>query len=423
MATNLIAEIMNEFRGDTLKGVASAVGETPEKTGTALGGVFTSLIGGLVNNTTTSDQASSLLNVIRSNKLDTGPFTDISSAIRTPGNINSLISMGRPLLDSLFGTRVGGITDWVSSLSGIGRGSSSSLLGMALPLVLGQIGKRVLGSGGTASSLLGLLADQRQFLRDAPAGLATVLGEPVRRITTDEGAARRAAYESESRRPAVAGPYHKQPTRSAWLWALPVLALIPLLMFLMSRRNEVPRQAVIERSPVVETTPAPDLPRPIGTGGAVDLGVFVDRRLPNNVMLRIPARGVERMLIEYVEDPTQVPSREKWFSFDRVEFETDSATLRPSANEQLQNIASILKAYPSVKIKVGGYTDNTASPAYNLKLSQDRANAAMNQIVVFGVDRSRLSAEGYGEAHPVADNSTADGRQRNRRVDIRVTEK
>jgi outer membrane protein OmpA-like peptidoglycan-associated protein len=415
MATNLIAEIMSEFRGETLNTVASAIGETPDRTRTALGGVLPALIGGLAGGTSTSDQAGKLLNVIKGNGLDTGPFTDMSSAVRSPGGINNLISMGRPLLDSLFGGRVGGITEWVSSLSGISRSSSSSLLGLALPLVLGQIGKRVQNLGGNASNLMSLLGDQRQFLQDAPRGLAGVLGEAApRHVDTharvDE---RRLAYESEPRR------------RAAWVWALPLLALIPLLMFFLSRRGEAPRQTVVDttRPAARGDVAAPDVPRVIPPGTAAGLGAFVERRLPNDVTLRIPAGGVEGKLVEHIEDRTQVPGTETWFSFDRVEFETDSATLRPSASEQLQNIADIMKAYPNVKVKIGGYTDNTAERSYNVKLSQGRANAAMNQIASFGVDRSRLTAEGFGDAHPIADNSTPEGRQRNRRVDISVTEK
>jgi outer membrane protein OmpA-like peptidoglycan-associated protein len=112
-----------------------------------------------------------------------------------------------------------------------------------------------------------------------------------------------------------------------------------------------------------------------------------------------------------------------WFSFDRLEFETDSAVLRPSSREQLQNVAEILKAYPSVTAKIGGYTDNAGDAAYNMKLSADRATNTMNELVSLGIDRSRLEAEGYGESHPVADNATEEGRQRNRRIDINVTKK
>jgi hypothetical protein len=83
----------------------------------------------------------------------------------------------------------------------------------------------------------------------------------------------------------------------------------------------------------------------------------------------------------------------------------------------------IMRAYPNVKVEIGGYTDNTSDSAHNLELSRARASAAMEQIANQGIDRARLSAQGYGEQNPVADNSTAEGRQRNRRVDIRVTEK
>jgi outer membrane protein OmpA-like peptidoglycan-associated protein len=140
-------------------------------------------------------------------------------------------------------------------------------------------------------------------------------------------------------------------------------------------------------------------------------------------MLRIPKLGVENKLITYLEDSSRVVEPNTWFSFDRLEFETDSAVLRPSSREQLQNVAEILKAYPSVTAKIGGYTDNAGDAAYNMKLSADRATNTMNELVSLGIDRSRLEAEGYGESHPVADNATEEGRQRNRRIDINVTKK
>jgi K(+)-stimulated pyrophosphate-energized sodium pump len=86
-------------------------------------------------------------------------------------------------------------------------------------------------------------------------------------------------------------------------------------------------------------------------------------------------------------------------------------------------VAQILRAYPQVTVKIGGYTDNVGDEARNQKLSQDRAANTMNELVTLGVDRSRLDGEGYGEDHPIADNTTAEGRQRNRRIDIRVTKK
>src|SRR5262249_31524829 len=151
------------------------------------------------------------------------------------------------------------------------------------------------------------------------------------------------AYEEVSR-PTAAGAYRETPgRRSPWVWALPALALIALAAFLLSRRNEAPREAAIDTTrpaqtaPNREARPAPDVPRVIPPGGAAGLGAFVEKSLPNNVTLRIPAEGVERRLVEYIEDPNQAPSKETWFSFDRVEFEPDSATLLPRSMEQLQN--------------------------------------------------------------------------------------
>ncbi len=85
--------------------------------------------------------------------------------------------------------------------------------------------------------------------------------------------------------------------------------------------------------------------------------------------------------------------------------------------------ASILKAYPNVNLKIGGYTDNVGDDAANLKLSAARAEATSKALLDRGIATGRLEAEGYGEQHPIASNETEEGRQRNRRIDVRVTKK
>jgi outer membrane protein OmpA-like peptidoglycan-associated protein len=98
----------------------------------------------------------------------------------------------------------------------------------------------------------------------------------------------------------------------------------------------------------------------------------------------------------------------------------DAAAFFSRATSEHRNI---LKAYPNVHVRIGGYTDNQGDGAANLKLSQDRADDVMQQIVVLGVDPTRMDAKGYGEDHPVADNSTEAGRAQNRRISLRVTQK
>ncbi len=128
-------------------------------------------------------------------------------------------------------------------------------------------------------------------------------------------------------------------------------------------------------------------------------------------------------MLAFIQDPTRAVEPPTWFDFDRLVFDTDSATLRPESQEQLGNIAAILKAYPNVHIKIGGYTDNSGDAQHNLTLSQDRANGVKDQLVALGISPDRLEAQGYGEQFPVADNSTEEGRAANRRVSVRVTQK
>jgi K(+)-stimulated pyrophosphate-energized sodium pump len=161
----------------------------------------------------------------------------------------------------------------------------------------------------------------------------------------------------------------------------------------------------------------------VPTSSSANLGAFIDTKLPNGVNLHVPSNGIENKLLAFISDPTKAVDKTTWFSFDRLEFETDSATLKPSSREQLANVAAILKAYPQVDLKIGGYTDNSGDPAHNLNLSQNRATSTLNELVGLGVAKSRLAAEGYGQQFPVADNATPEGRQRNRRIDIRVTKK
>jgi OOP family OmpA-OmpF porin len=77
-----------------------------------------------------------------------------------------------------------------------------------------------------------------------------------------------------------------------------------------------------------------------------------------------------------------------------------------------------MTAYPDVAVEIRGYTDSSGSDALNLRLSQERADAVKTYLVERGVDASRLVAKGYGEADPIANNDTPEGRTQNRRVEM-----
>ena len=81
-------------------------------------------------------------------------------------------------------------------------------------------------------------------------------------------------------------------------------------------------------------------------------------------------------------------------------------------------MASILKAYPGVKVIVEGYTDNTGDAGANVTLSQARADAVKARLMVAGINAARISTKGFGSGNPVADNGTAEGRAQNRRIEM-----
>ena len=145
--------------------------------------------------------------------------------------------------------------------------------------------------------------------------------------------------------------------------------------------------------------------------------------LPGGATIQVSASGIETQLVGFIKDAGKPVDKNTWFEFDRLLFKTGSAELEASSAAQIANIAAILKAFPAVKLKIGGYTDNVGDPKKNLTLSSDRAKAAMAAIVAQGVAADRLEAEGYGDTVPLADNSTEEGRAKNRRTAARVTAK
>jgi OOP family OmpA-OmpF porin len=116
-----------------------------------------------------------------------------------------------------------------------------------------------------------------------------------------------------------------------------------------------------------------------------------------------------------------IPTPEKSSMALDVEFASGQAAIRPQFRTAMEKATQFIKEHPGRKVLVEGHTDSIGSEAYNLRLSQQRAESVRNYLIEnFQVDPAEITGRGYGEADPVADNSTQEGRQQNRRVVITI---
>jgi outer membrane protein OmpA-like peptidoglycan-associated protein len=401
--SSLLDSLTGLITPDVVSAASRQLGDSESAISTGLGASFSSILLGLVAKSGSPESLRPAFDLI------TNPAND-GSALDDPRQLLSVspnspaASLGGSFLASIFGSRLPTITNALGNTVGLRGSSAASLLNMAAPLVLGLLGGRVRKARLDPTGLSDLLAGQRDsILSAAPAGVASALGiGEVPRI-----AAQRVVMEPP-----------RESSGSRWLWpALAALALIAVLWGLTRNRKAPTQEVTVDAAGAVTGEVS------AVTAAAGELGAFVKRELPGGLEINVPERGTESNLVAFIGDPTRPVDETTWFDFDRLNFETGSAELQATSREQLLNVAAILKAYPTVELEIGGYTDSTGSAAANLRLSEARADNVRKELISNGIEPDRLEAEGYGAAHPIADNSTADGRAKNRRISLRVTRK
>ena len=394
--TNLLSSALPT---ESIQGLASHFGASPTTIANGIQSSIAAVVSGLAQRSGDQGFLSQLLN-----SASATPANAVGSALSSGSLTNptsSFFTGGSQLLSTIFGGRLGSIAEALGTQTGLRGAGATALLVLGVQTVMGFVGGKVRDGSLNLSNFPGFLARESDALKGfLPAGFQQ---QPVPV----------AAHVN----PVVARPVLEEKKSSVlpWLLGLLVLALLLGFWWYHSRQPEVATQPV--------TAPAVTTPAMITSSNGVNLGGLVDVTLPNGTVIHIPELGVESKLLAFIKDPALSPDKTTWFDFDRLLFDTGSATLQPQSQDQLNNIAAILKAYPAVHLTIGGYTDNTGDAAQNLKLSQDRADSVVQQLESVGIGADRLVAKGYGEEHPVGDNSTADGRAANRRISMLVTAK
>jgi OmpA-OmpF porin, OOP family len=353
---SLLTDLYSTLDKDSVSAIATALGESDQSVSRGLEPAIGTVLGGMASNSGKPTFLQRLLDVAPSG---TGALS-WSNLARDITNPNSpLISSGKRILSTLFGDSEGMLTRALGAGTGLQPGVTSSLMAMAAPMVMSFLGKRVRDDGMSMHGLGSLLQREIPAIRSGlPAGVADLLWRPER--------------ETIPASPVVAQTVAKERSSRPWLLPLILLALIPGLIWLFSRA----------RQPVAQTPPAE-----VGTA--------------------------YRAVPEVQEKPSPILPQ----SVD-LYFDTASMKLRPGSEMKLREFVTALGTKRAAPVMVNGYTDNVGNAASNMRLSQQRADAVKADMVRMGIAADRLTARGFGEEDPIADNATAEGRATNRRVSV-----
>jgi outer membrane protein OmpA-like peptidoglycan-associated protein len=397
---NLLSAAKAYLTPGVVRNASVMTGESENATRLAMNGGVASVFAGLANMASTSGGASALGNLTREPAYGK-VLDDVSSSFSSGSESSNLMNSGQKLLGKIFGDRSSGVADAVARSSGVSSSSSGKLMAMLAPLAIGVLGKHAVARGLNATGLANSLMGQSdEFADAAPAGLSKLLAD---RAPTPAGihvAPEADVYRSEA--PAPVGTLRTpEPARRSW-WPLLLigLAILGLLSWLFRNAGNRAREAGRE---VVTTAQNVNIPLPGGTN------------------LSVPQGSINYNLASFLADGNQAAP--KTFVFDHLNFESASTQLTADSGRTLTNLSQILKAYPNAQVQLSGHTDNTGAPDTNQTLSLDRANAVKQMLVNSGVSGDRIATAGYGQDRPIASNNTEEGRARNRRLELTVTQK
>lgn len=456
MAINLLDMLKDQIGDSVISQAGKFLGADESGVKSAMGAALPSILGSMISQGSTPSGSKGLIDMISSGGHDGSIFDNLGGLLGGGDATSGFLNSGSGILKSLMGNKLGSVVDIIASVSGMKKGVSSSIMSMAAPLVMGMVGKYVRNKALDAIGLGKLLGSQSKHVASAlPAGMGNLLGFSANSGMGDK-VEEVAAAASNTVENATSG------SGSLLKRVLPILAILALGYFGWNwfQNSKVGEMAGDAVSKVGETVgdaagTVADGAAAIGdkvgdaagavADGAAAVGDKVGDAAGAVVDGAKDAAGAAGEMASNALDATTKAAREalasvkfatgsvgetfnNWlstgaegdatFKFSNLTFATGSANINDMT--EVNNLASVLKAYPNVHVEVAGHTDSSGNADSNMTLSQARAESVMAQIVAQGIDASRISAKGYGSTMLATDN----GRDAaNRRVEIKVTKK
>jgi OOP family OmpA-OmpF porin len=393
---DLLGLVNREITPDVIHRAALQLGEDDEHLRSALSTTVPSVLTALSDVASSETGATHLTRMIRGIDANRAGSDSVASILGSATGREQ----GTTLFDGETGDRAPKIAEAVARASGIKAESAHQLLGGttgAALLAIGRSAQRLEPEG-----LRSMLGEQRgEFVRRLPAPVASlfdggrVAGPAVARVVERPEVVRAPAIRR------LEGP--AGPERRGWLAPLILLGALALIAIPLLRAM---------RRPVVRVVPVPTVP------SEAVARAMVPWRLPDGQTVTILRGSPTWQLADFLAAVGPVPAR---FTLSPLNFAFASTQLTPESMGTLDQVATILRAYPSATIRVESYTDNVGTPAANLDLSRERSETVKGLLGGKGIDPSRVATAGLGQENPIASNQTETGRALNRRTDIVVT--
>ena len=460
--TNLAEIAKGSITPEVVQKLSDRLGESAGDTRRALEAMIPTVLAGAANLASTTVGANQLFDLAKE-----APQGGVDRLLGG-GDLETLSSMSRGFLGTVFGDKLGGLLNWFARFAGVKESSASSLMSVASGVVMSLLGKTIHQKGLNASGFGRLLASQSGWLsRLLPAGIGDVpgmrtladLGDRATETTraADDAGKRVGATAREGYRETVGVGAAREET--PWLAALlPLLLLaLPLLAFTYMMRGtaaklikqaenvqvnvpqvQVPHVKVPEVQPSEIPTPATptslvqvphvkvpevqpsEIPTP-ATPPPLVATTYVEKlleiKLPDGKSLNLPESSFLNGVYKYLkDDATAAPGRT--FVFDGLDFDAATIKVRPETETAVTHLTTLLEAFPNVTLRIDAHTDRSADPVADKRLSLERAEALKSMLVKAGVPAYRIKTSGLGSERPVASNDTPEGRAKNRRIEL-----
>jgi outer membrane protein OmpA-like peptidoglycan-associated protein len=376
MTTNLMDTVKGMLTSEAINKAATEVGESPDGMRKAMHGTIPTVFAGLVQGVAAPGGAMRVLSVLAG----TG-------------------ATAQGLMSTIFGNRGEAVTAALGQFSGVKSGAASHALSFALPMIVGAVGKHVLGNRMTAEGLSQMLFSQKKAILDdpnTPPGLAGALG--LKSLSELGGPAAEVGEPRVSSAQVAAAPrgFEAAPRRrSPWSLLLPALligTIVVLGVASLGRRERrmVGVTAPQPTAPVVRVPEAPKVAVPEAVGRVT---------LPGGKALDVTPNGAEAHMAHALSDTaTPLPHA---YAFDNLTFDQGSASIGPNASRAVDDLAAMLQAYPSARVRVMGHADATGTGGANQVLSDSRATAIKDALVAKGIAADRIDTAGEGARRPV----------------------